>query len=538
MLLTHADDARYTMATVSQRASYHDDPLVMAKLEKHQLMAVACLVVGDLAKLDPTIGDASCQVRALIMLVFYYDLRKELGDKWANAVDFSDAYLTAHENDKSDTKAKTIQDITGGIHAKDFDDLVDFVRNHIMGEEKFELLGLAHSLWTAGILSTDEFWIDFRYRSNNLWGTHDKSLKARLATLSCDIFVELAKELPAEGKWVEALLETRSVIKRCGAENVPVLSIQATFAVAMALLYQRRIPLLDGNVRIQLTGDGQPRLPDPSDRSDNPEPPSNITYTLGAQRSMLYVANEKSGTFALVKTPVKEQMLSPAFFLKSWSTYYEGSTDQGLYSASHEAYYAARANISMPWAVDVYTALHPPFSRSAVDADLDIIAAFEKVFPVRGNSFKYSRFDLQGLNHLVPLNERPNLAERQNLAMRVAHVHHLNGDCQFVRMGAPSETCTSRINRCIDWQIVHVLAATPKWVDDNLRAIATRHEEAEGAVIGPYVFTLGAVGASHEIELDATKLHNIKKEPARRKRYLDDYPNNEPLLDPVDLCID
>jgi hypothetical protein len=517
------------MATSSQTTSYRNDPVVMAKLKKHQHMAVANLLTGRLDKLDPTTGDASCQVRALIMLTFHQDLRHEIGDKWDNAIALSKAHLAAHGQDKADTKAKTVADVTGAKHSEEFDALVNRVHDEL-ADDNFELLGLAYSLWAAGILSTDEFSIGFRYRNNNQWGVHNKALQARLATLSCDAFIELAGDLPQTGKWVEALQKTRSVIRNEGTADVPVLSVHATFSVALAILYARSIPIIDGNIRIQLSGDGKTDLTDPSNRSDSPEPSSEVTYTFGTTRARLFVANRKTGTFDLVLHPTEEQKCLPAFFFKTWSTYFEESTDRGFYSINHDQYYDALAKIGIRWAVDVYTSLHPPFSRRAEDANLDITAVYEKMFTPRAKTFVYDRNHLEGSSFREPAETSPNLAERQNLAMRIALQRGLQDECQFVRMGAPSGECTSRTVKAIDWQVVHVFAATLSWVVEQYDALASRHQEAKRAVIGRYVFTLGAVGASDQVEERATVLHNMKKEPMRRARHLECYPYNAPLL--------
>ncbi|KAJ7612873.1 hypothetical protein DFH06DRAFT_1344954 [Mycena polygramma] len=504
---------------------YHDDPVVSAKLVKHQHAAVAHLVTGDLSKLDPTTGDASCQVRAVTTLTFYYDLRGAFDDsQWVDVVALSKKYLHAHATDKPDTKVKTVSDAKGASHSTEFDALVALVRKHF-GEEKFELLGLKHSLWAAGIVSTDEFWIDFKYRNNNQWGTHDKALKARLANLSCDAFMELARQLSSDGKWVEVLERTRSVIKNEAADDIPVLSIQATFGVAMAVLYERGIPIIDGNLRIQLNVNAA--LASSSDASD---PTPNVTYSFGTSRYLLFVPNRTTGKFELVKNPSPEQMRSPAFFLKSWSTYFEGATTDGLYSSTHEEYYAAREGMDIQWAIDVYASLHPPFTGCAEDADIDIGAAYANIFPPRAQVFACNRFALQGHTYAASPHERPNLAERYNHALRVADQGGLDGDRQFVRVWPPFRECAQRLAKPVDWQVVHALAATPQWAEEQLRACADRHEAAKGAVIGRYVFALGAVGASHEVQDEATALHNTKKEVLRRQKYLKMYPQNEPLL--------
>ncbi|KUJ10855.1 uncharacterized protein LY89DRAFT_674966 [Mollisia scopiformis] len=502
-------------------SAYQQDPLVEARLNKHQHAAVACLLTHEFHKLDPATGDASCQVRAIIVLIFHQNLKKWLDDIWDNAVKLSQDYNYTHLGDKPDTKTKTITEIQGADHSKDFDDLVNVVRD-FLGEEDFELLGLTYSLCAAGIAGLDEFDIDFRHRSNNLWGSHEKSLKARLAKLSCATFIKFAEEVHSNGKLIDVLQETRSVIKNEGADDVPVLSIQATFLTALAILYARGIPIVNSIIRIQINGDGQSQ---------------HHTYTFGNARSFIYLANHQTGKFELLKNPSPEQKCCPAFYIKSWSTYHANSTSKSLYSPDHKLYYHDFAKISLLWAVIVYSAAHPPFSRRAERVDLDLTSAYEGIDGTIQSdlALQHDRFDLEGLNYenLVSRSSDrpgPNLATKHKFALEVANQHQLNEECQFVRMGAPSTECTWRITKPIDWQIAHASAATVSWVDNRLEGLAERHRKASNAIIGRFVFSLGKLGASHVDRSRATELHNTKKETVRRKNYLADYPQNESLL--------
>ncbi|KAF9343842.1 hypothetical protein BGX26_005137 [Mortierella sp. AD094] len=553
----------------SKTPSRWSDPAVAARLQRDQCIAVALLVTGDLGKLDPTTGDAGCQVRAVIILTLYYRLRRTIGDdEWSDVVALSKGYLlTVHArvgDGDNELGTRPTKDLIQGapIHSnKKFNAFVIYVRKKL-GEHLFELLGLAYSLWSGGIVSTDEFWIDFRYRSNNLWSCHEfRLLRARLAKLSCQAMIELAAELPASGRWVEMLHYTKSIVKSRDANNeedVEVLCTQVTFNVALAILYKHNIPILDGNVRIQLHGgdgcdQGQDlHLPcDPLHRTEgdiasHQTASGKMTYSFGTARALLYLPNKMTGTFEHVKNPSKQQMLAPCFFLKSWSTYHgHGSTvdddsneDNDLYSADHDRYYEALAKMDKPWAIEVMASSHPPYTRRAKHADLDIALVYEQIFadelPRSHKELRHDRYGLEGLSFFAleasRQHQRLTLADRQLCARRVAHNHGLNGECQFVRMGEPSKECTWRTTKRVDWQVVHVYAATYKWVHDQLQRLAARHAEASGAVIGRYVFALGAVGASHESRETATKLHNTKSENSRRNKYLSEYPRNQPLL--------
>lgn len=505
-----------------QGSSYDDDPIANARLIKHQNTAVACLILKEFDKLDPTTGDASCQVRAVIVLVFHQTLRMQLSDTWDDAVRLSRNYMEAHENDKPETKAKTIDQIQGADHCKSFDDLVETVRLEL-GEQDFELLGLTYSLCISGVAGTDEFEIDFRHRSNNLWGSHEKALKTRLAQLACDKFVSLAKALPSGARYVDALQQTRSIIEKDGLDDMPVLSIQATFFTALAILYVWNIPIVNSIVRVQI---------------DSDETTDNYTYKFGSARSLLYFPNKQTGRFELEKEPTAEQKSHPAFYIKAWSTYNKSSTDVGLYSSNHTFYYRALSKINIDWAVMVYTACHPPFTRRARDANMDIASVYSIIDgPPSTSDIKNSRFDLKGLNHhhldaspSSPQTPKFNLSTVHHLATKVSLQHGLDGECQLVRMGAPSTSCTYRITRPVDWQIAHASASTTSWVDTRLKNMEERHKMADKAVIGRYVFSLGSVGASCESKEVGDELHNVKTESTRRKRYLGMYPGNEGLL--------
>ncbi|KAF9930485.1 hypothetical protein BGZ67_005767 [Mortierella alpina] len=576
------------------------DPVVGAMLQKGQRIAVALLVSGNLHKLDPTTGDSSCQVRALLILVLYHHLRKEIGPtEWEEAVDLSREHLQLHGVKKNGDWIKNAHQIKksanpfeeeahaggGDIDHMQFQDFVTLVHKKL-GEQRFELLGLAYSLWSGGIVSTEEFWIDFRYRSNNLWGQHERLLRARLAKLSCAAMIDLASELPGAGKkWAELLRETKSVIKRGGdtesqhdEEDVEVLCAQSTFNVALAILYQYNIPIVDGNIRIQLNGaNGCDHGEDHSLRYDHDRPlhrtemnnttasckiaSCKMTYSLGTVQTLLYVPNKMTGAFEYVRSPSKEQMMMPCFFLKSWSTYYGHSSTNSnnrsnirkeggdkdrddLYTPDHNRYYEALIKMDKSWAIEVMASTHPSFTRRAQNADLDIAPVYERIFGRSHKEFRYNRYGIEGENYLTPdefqhqqqkqqqqeQGQRPTPTDRLMNARQVSLEYHLSGECQFVRMAAPSRECTWRITHAIDWNVVHVHAATYRWVNDQLQALVCRHQEAPGAVIGRYVFSQGFVGASHECQEAATKLHNTHQSNTRMTGYLADYPRNQPLL--------
>ncbi|KAG0288968.1 hypothetical protein BGZ98_004037, partial [Dissophora globulifera] len=549
--------------------SYWINTAVNARLQRDQFIAVALLVTGDLSKLDPTTGDAGCQVRAVIILVLYYRLRRTFCEtEWSEAVPLSREYLhevharVVNGSDEFDVRAtkNEIQDALSHSN-KQFNAFI--VRVHEkLGDHLFELLGLAYSLWSGGIVSTDEFWIDFRYRSNNLWSCHEfRELRVRLAKLSCQAMIDLATELPAGRKWVEMLRYTKTTIKSRpvdSEEDVEVLCTQASFSVALALLFHHKIPILDGNIRIQLHG-GDDCDQDQSlhlhfdhltlmegDIVSDETTLEDTKYSFGAARALLYLPNETTGTFEHVKNPSKQQMLAPCFFLKSWSTYDghgstadgENSEDDDLYSADHDRYYEALSKMDKPWAIEVMASSHPPYTRRAKYTDVDVALMYERIFadeqPRARKELRYNRYRLEGLDFFTletgQQYHRPTLAERQVCARRVAHVHGLNGESQFVRMSAPSKECTWRTTKRVDWQVVHVHAATYEWVYNQLQQLTARHARASGAIIGRYVFALGAVGASHQSKQAATKLHNTKSEKSRRSKYLSDYPQNQSLL--------
>lgn len=540
-----------------------------ARLQRDQCTAVALLVTGDLSKLDPTTGDASCQVRAVIILILYYRLHRTIGnDERSHVVTLSKEYLLtvrARVRDSDDELgARPTKDVLQGDPSHSSQQFNAFTINvrKLLGEHLFELLGLAYSLWSSGIVSTDEFWIDFRYRSNNLWGSHEfKLLRARLAKLSCQTMIELAAELPAGGRWVEILQHTKSIIKSEDADNqkdLEVLCTQASFSVALALLHHHNIPILDGNIRIQLHGgydrdqdqdihlDCDPLHLTEDDIASCWTASGKITYSFGTARTLLYLPNKVTGTFEHVKNPSMQQMLAPCFFLKSWSTYHgygsiaddDNKADNDLYSPDHDRYYSTLAKMDKQWAIEVMASSHPPYTRRAKHADLDIALVYEKIFadgpPRSHKELRYDRYGLEGLSFFTPeasqQHQRLTLADIHFYARRVAEDHGLNGECQFVHMGEPSKECTWRTTKRVDWQVVHVYAATYEWVHDQLKQLADRHAEASGAVIGRYVFSLGAVGASHESKVMATKLHNTKSKKLRTNKYLSEYPRNQPLL--------
>ncbi|KAF9581894.1 hypothetical protein BGW38_000925 [Lunasporangiospora selenospora] len=514
--------------------TYLDDPVTKAKLDKHQLVALALLVTGDLTKLDPASGDASCQVRAVIVLHMALHLRTELKhDQWGHAELLAASFLEAHKNDQPDTKTKTVEDAQGAAHSPKYDQFAAFVRLHILGEETWELLGLCYSLWVSGIISTDEFWIDFRYRSNNQWHDHEKILRARLAELSCSKFIAIAKTLPDGNILTKALEVTRSVIKDPGVPAVPVFAIQPTFAAATAFAYKYNIPIIMAVIRIQLDGDAEGDSLDADKYPDlgESELASDMIYSLGAARTLFYLPDKATGRFKLVPEPTEKQRQAQGLFIKSWSTYHRGSTDDGLFSADHDKYFSALSTANIEWLFDVYTALHAPFCRRAEHWNMDVAALYKHTFGTRSKAFVYDRFDCQGLDYRTVKDHRPTQLERLTMSTHTALKAGLSRECQVVRMAAPADRCTWRITKAVDWQLSHVHAGTVSWAETRLQAMTECHMGSPHIVIGRFVFALGSMGVSCKVEAFATELHNTKNKRNRKNKYLAVYPNNKLLLD-------
>jgi hypothetical protein len=74
---------------------------------KHLHAAIVALVLNKLYELDPTIGDAACEMRVLIVhwLRETYLTVSKSGDG-----DAARAYLEAHVKDKTDTQVRTVAD--------------------------------------------------------------------------------------------------------------------------------------------------------------------------------------------------------------------------------------------------------------------------------------------------------------------------------------------------------------------------------------------------------------------------------------------
>lgn len=226
---------------------------------------------------------------------------------------------------------------------------------------------------------------------------------------------------------------TSSVITRDGAEDIPVLSIQATFLTALAILYARNIPIVNSIVRVQIDG----------------KESQHHIYTLGSVRSFLYFPNRQAGRSEIVDNPSPEQKVTPAFYLKSWSTYKETSSEYTLHSSDHNLYHSEFAKVNLIWEIFVYTTSHPSFNRRAKDVNLDTGAAFEGVDgPAQSKmAFKLDRIHFEDLNYHGLLSndgegQMPNLASLYTRATKIANKYKLNNKCQFVRKGAPSNECT------------------------------------------------------------------------------------------------
>ncbi|KAJ6450866.1 hypothetical protein C8R45DRAFT_1113805 [Mycena sanguinolenta] len=108
-----------------------DDAMFKAILTRHKYAAIDAAVLNEWYFFDPTMADASCEMRPPLHLVMDNDLQAILkpGDQ-----DLARAHREAHAKDKTDTQARNVQQALGALLDPAHQDLVTRIET-ALGEE-------------------------------------------------------------------------------------------------------------------------------------------------------------------------------------------------------------------------------------------------------------------------------------------------------------------------------------------------------------------------------------------------------------------
>lgn len=503
------------------------------------------LILNNLQNLDPTIGDASCEMRVPLVI----DMRKLYeGIAEDDDVPLVNAYIAAHARDRVDTQVRTFADAKGGEHDPAYDILVKRVVE-ALGERDTDLLRLCYSFTMSSVMSKDECGNLFSNRSKAamvvagdvaLHSAAQKDLiklepmlRSALATDAVASFLEKFETIPRheqlvgnfkqhfiENQLSRALQTMRSHIPykfeyagQVEQEEVPLLPI---FNQMLAIFYM----VFNDNGGI-LT---RARLEDMAPLHSSV---GKMLYTdrFAGAYFLLWKPNHGTGRFEVVDIRPEDEDVS-CLVLDGWTKFLAGSNGKGLDASNLEEHRAAFKLLNIIWAGTVYAAGHPDYSNNAVDKDFDYLTGFDDICMPQPegviNSFKATREDFPqfSLKKNLPNEVRPNLHNLWMIAREMAEQRGLHDECQPIRMTSTRDLF-ERINRPVDWQIDHIYAATPHQLKANTDLLIAKHTAAPQQKLGPHIVRSGEEAFSFENLADAQvvlKLRDNKRKPEYIKR--------------------
>ncbi|KAG2151484.1 hypothetical protein DEU56DRAFT_960441 [Suillus clintonianus] len=450
--------------------------------------------------------------------------------------------------------------------------MIDALKKYL-SQEIAAYIGLCYTFTTVSIAAKDEFGIPFSYRSQNFFAvstskaeqtknrsdldSQEAALRCKLANYSTQYFEDQTRALPCDdefdftfGKgttrryyveqqlW-EAMRSMKSAVVGKDGSELPLMPIynqmraiglQEFHAHRSIIVVVRRIQLH----RVTEEGEGEEYEDEDVLQHElgEPEPPSNITYTLGTARALYFTPNPDTGHFEFVANPTPVEKETPCLYILAWSTYFDDATGSGLNSADHEEYFAALVQSDPWWLVMQYSAGHPPYTGSAKDRTPHHDTGFDQACKHQALSFTYSREHCEGfnLNSHISGEHRPNLCNEYRMASLMAVTRGITS-CQEVKMGEPG-TSYLRIKRPVDFQIDHLQAMSLSQAIKGCEDLIRFHEkvEAAGAIIGPFVVRMGTGAVSCTDRDHADLMTKTKNVNAVKKYYLEKYPNNEILF--------
>ncbi|KAI9762488.1 MAG: hypothetical protein M1840_001248 [Geoglossum simile] len=524
----------------------------LAILARHRCEALNRLIMGDLTQFDPTIGDAGCAMRPSFVLDMYWRVQNYLESK--NEIEFAREtvrkYNGAHNNDKSDTKIRTLEDLENDTHSSESDMIFSMLSADI-GEENLNLLGLCYSLTVSNTFSLGEFGEPFYYRSTNVYRTSTKEAEDRkdsgflynhIPRLRCDLakacvayFTDLVAALPCnngnravickapalrdyiEEQLQEAVHWMRSCVVQGnpGQHDIELVAIYPQFHAVLQHEFNRGRSIVVAVRRVQI----------------NAIVPETLTYSLSDARALYFEIDKDSGAYKLSRSIASEKKRQPCLVFNCWSTYLAETGGAGLSATDNGLYFDALSQCDLSWLMLTYAAAHRAFTTKAEGADPDYGPIYQQICGPIGKVFEYSRMGCAGFNlkQHEPTDERPSLCEEWEMASQLALDHKLLG-AQLLPMGAQRGQCYTRIDRPVDFSVEHVKIWSLEQAQTYCKKLKARHAGSNQATIGQFVVRIGNVGVSCTDKVFANHLSGMWTDKRRKAKYSEKYPNNLPFL--------
>jgi hypothetical protein len=525
-----------------------------ALLIRHKYLAIDAIVLNELHNFDPTIADASCEMRPPLFFVLHDMLRAILKPEDPA---LAAAHRTSHANDKADTQVKTVDDALGAPPDPAYTAMVERIESAI--DERWMNTLILSSLFTeSSVWSRDEFGFMYSFRSKAVMAVAGEEaiasgnpkdqlnleslFRSSLATDAVALFKEMFGHVPrheavadngnapkqfTEDQLSVALDHLKSqityVFKYSGnseQEDIPVLPIfNQIYAILLILYHQGRGIAL----RVRCTE----LTPLPSSGGSTKQRFSE--RHVGTYISV-FKPNPETGLFNAVHIADQDQSEN-YFAVDCFNKRIVGTAGKGLDAADVTEHKAALEASNIAWLLLQYAAAHPAYAAAVKKTDINYDDAYDAICTRQPEdlvaSFTPTRehFPEFTLKPNRPGESRPNLANLWKLARENGEKRDLHDNCQIV-LGPLKLDLYERINRAIDWQPDHMYPASLQWLVNDTKASVDKHNANPEAVFGPFIVRLGASACSCSTIEDANRILDKKKTAQRWALYKTMYPAN------------
>ncbi|KAH6684931.1 hypothetical protein F5X68DRAFT_276961 [Plectosphaerella plurivora] len=528
-----------------------DGDTFKALLVRSKHAGINAIVMNDTYQLDPTIADASCEMRPPLVLDMRQDVRRILREGDTKLVA---THRQAHGKDKPDTQVYTVFDAQGASDDAAYLDLIRRVED-VLGEERISLLTLSHYFTSTSVWAREEqFNFQYSFRSKarlDIAGEEalrtgnpkdnikmEQLLRSQLAIDAIALFMDKVSVLPRymaptpgmrqallENQLSAACESIRSgipfIFKTGNIEEKGEIPLMPIFNQILALLYmsfQEDRKLVFRVFRSKMTP-----IPDCKSKQRYVE-------TFAGAYLVVFEPDHLSGHFRPC-TPTENDMNESYIVIDCFSKYIAGTSGHGLDSSDLEEHRHAFESSNLAWLLMQYAAAHPAYTNTATDKKVDFSDNYEAVCtpqsPFISKAFRPSRehFDQFKLNVQLPGQSRPNLHNLWRLARQHGEQRSLHNDCQIVT-GPHRFDLYERLNRPVDWQPDHIYTSTLRKVDADMHALVAKHRAAPGAVFGPFIVRAGSSALSFVDEAEADRAIKESKTNKRKNICKKVHPEN------------
>lgn len=343
-----------------------------AKEDSLYCLAVADLLVGNLADLDPVIGDESCEARPPIILDLHEKLIQFCDVKKLQIIKFCHGYLYRHGKD-----GDMVSNVQAVIVAEESAWSIKFVNfctaffEHC-GEELKEYLFLCKAATYTSKLASDEWDIVSYDRYNSRYSLDGRtSLRRRLSITSCNYVRNMVDVLLESGSCDKKFWsEVGTVLKKCTVfkfdqknsveENnkLQILPIYETMRTVFAYQFVKKRPIVLSIYRIMCTPEGEQSIEYPG-----------ANYGLISVPVLVYRPNGDTGNYQLSHDMPGDD--EPCLSIQAYQLVNVSETGKQqpdgcdfFLSGDHD-YLEGFKSCDISLLTMVYSAVHPPLAGGA-----------------------------------------------------------------------------------------------------------------------------------------------------------------------------